>query len=120
MAALNLRPGDTATVEIDANQFGREPLTVNAGPIESIMMEPMGELGGATRLYGRVWTSGPRVVIRYYRGQRARGNVFPICAVARLGGGHVWGPLQEGPPRQSGLISSHTFSQIGRRSWSIW
>ena len=71
-------------VEIDANQFDRWPLTINAGPIESIMLEPMGRLGGATRLYGRVWTSGPRVVIRYYWAQRVGGSRMPICAVARL------------------------------------
>src|SRR5688572_20865436 len=61
MDALQLKPGDNAKVEIDANQFEREPLTVQAGPIESIMLEGMGKLGGASRLYGRVWTSGPRV-----------------------------------------------------------
>jgi len=46
MKALPLRPGDTARVEIDANQIHREPLTVHEGPIESIMMEPMGQLEG--------------------------------------------------------------------------
>ncbi len=92
MEAAELRPGDsTAEVELDANQFGYERLTLTAGPIESIMLEPMGRLGGATRLYGRVWTSGPRVVIRYYHAQRAGGNVLPICAVARLGGGELEG-----------------------------
>lgn len=89
MQALRLRPGDTARVEIDANQIQREPLTVNAGPIESIMWEPMGGLGGASRLYGRVWTSGPRVVIRYYKAQMPGGEVLPICAVARKGGGQL-------------------------------
>ncbi len=92
MQALDLQPGhSSAWVELDANQAAREPLTVSAGPIESIMMEPMGELGGATRLYGRVWTSGPRVVIRYYYAQRAGENPLPICAVARVGGGELEG-----------------------------
>jgi hypothetical protein len=92
MNAIQLKAGDTAKVELDANQYEREPLTVQAGPIESIMLEPMGDLGGATRLYGRVWTSGPRVVIRYYRAQRATGgNPIPICAVARAGGGQLEG-----------------------------
>jgi hypothetical protein len=92
MEALQLRPGtSSAHVELDANQFEREPILLTAGPIESIMMESMGQLGAATRLYGRVWTSGPRVVIRYYRAQRAGGNTLPICAVARLGSGQLDG-----------------------------
>jgi len=92
MEALELRPGHSnAKVELDTNQFEREPLTVIPGPIESVMLEPMGRLGAATRLYGRVWTSGPRVVIRYYHAQRSGGNVLPICAVARLGGGDLEG-----------------------------
>jgi hypothetical protein len=93
MDALKLRTGDSAEVEIDANQFEREPLTIQAGPIESIMLGGMGRLGGASRLYGRVWTSSTgRVVIRYYRAQRAlEGNPLPICAVARAGGGQLEG-----------------------------
>lgn len=91
MNALQLKPGDTASIEIDANQFEREPLTVQDGPIESLMLEGMGGLG-ATRLYGRVWTSGPRVVIRYYRAQHPTGgNPIPICAVARAGSGQLEG-----------------------------
>jgi len=87
MKILRLRPGDTARVEVDANQFDVEPLTLIDGPIESIMLEPMGRLEGAARLYGRVWTSGPRIVIRYYRAQMAGGEAIPICAVARQGAG---------------------------------
>jgi hypothetical protein len=87
MQALELRPvHSSARVELDANQFQYEPLTLTAGPIESIMMSSMGQLGPATRLYGRVWISGPRVVIRYYYAQRDRENPLPICAVARLAG----------------------------------
>ena len=91
MEALKLKAGDAAHVEIDANQVQREPLTINAGPIESIMLGPLGKLEGMSRLYGRVWTSGPRVVIRYYWAQEAGGTRIPICAVARLGGGELEG-----------------------------
>lgn len=89
MGALKLRTGDSAHVELDANQFEREPLTINDGPIESIMLERMGKLEGTSRLYGRVWTRGPRVVIRYYWAQEAGANRMPICAVARLGSGQL-------------------------------
>jgi len=92
MNALQLKPGDTATIEIDANQFEREPLTVQDGPIESLMLERMGGLRGGTRLYGRVWTTGPRVVIRYYRAQHPTGgDPIPICAVARAAAGQLEG-----------------------------
>jgi len=92
MQALELHPGHSSSkVELDANQIEREPLTLIAGPIESVMTEHMGRLGALTRLYGQVWTSGPRVVIRYYYAQRAGENPLPICAVARLGGGELEG-----------------------------
>ncbi len=92
MQALELEPGSSAApVELDANQIEREPLTLIAGPIESVMMGTMGQLGAATRLYGRVWTSGPRVVIRYYYAQRDGREPLPICAVARRGAGELEG-----------------------------
>lgn len=89
MKALEINAGDSARVEIDANQTEREPLTINDGPIESIMLEHFGNLGGTSRLYGRVWTSGPRVVIRYYWAGPPTGGRLPICAVARLGAGQL-------------------------------
>jgi len=92
MRALRLRVGDSARVEIDANQIQREPLTLFAGPVESVMLEPFrpsDALEGATRLYGRIWIANRQVVIRYYRAQHAGGEIFPICAVARKGGGQL-------------------------------
>jgi hypothetical protein len=92
MLALELKPGQSAApVELDANQIEREPLTLLPGPIESMMMGTMGRLGVTTRLYGRVWTSGPRAVIRYYHEQRGGEPPLPICAVARLMGGELEG-----------------------------
>jgi len=91
MRLLGLRPGYAVDVEIDANQIEREPLTVFAGPIESIMRRPMTRLDGGTRLYGRIWTTGRGVVIRYYRAQEPGREAFPICAVARRGGDELAG-----------------------------
>ena len=88
---LMLRPGAAFDVEIDANQIEREPLTVLAGPVESIMTRPSYSLYGGTRLYGWIWTTGRGVVIRYYRAQEPGGQVFPICAVARRGGDELAG-----------------------------
>ena len=109
MEALDLRPGhSSAHVELDVNQYEREPLTLTEGPIESDMLESMGQLGAATRLYGRVWTSGPRVVIRYYWAQRAGGNPIPICAVARLGSGQLEGKPGKFPKSTELRYSSAT------------
>lgn len=91
MRLLGLRPGSGADVEIDVNQFEREPLTVFAGPIESILTQPMNHLDGGSRLYGWLWTTERGVAIRYYRAQMAGGEVFPICAVARRGGEELAG-----------------------------
>ena len=91
MRLLRLRPGAAVDVEIDANQIEREPLTVFAGPVESIVLSPRERLYGGTRLYGWIWTTKRGVVIRYYRAQEPRGDVFPICAVARRGGDELAG-----------------------------
>jgi len=91
MRALGLRPGSAADIEVDSNQFEREPLTVFAGPIESILTQPMNKLDGGSRLYGWIWTTGRGVVIRYYRAQMPGGEVIPICAVARRGGDELAG-----------------------------
>ena len=91
MHVLGMRPGYAANVEIDANQIEREPLTVFAGPIESITTQHMMGLDGGSRLYGWIWTTERGVVIRYYRAQMRGGEVFPICAVARRGGEELAG-----------------------------
>jgi hypothetical protein len=85
MRILRLHVGDSALVDLDANQIGSRRVTLYDGPIESVMQEGFGTLEGATRLYGQVWTGGPQVVIRYYEAHPPDGDKVPICAVARLG-----------------------------------
>jgi hypothetical protein len=85
MRALRLRVGDSALVDLDANQIGSQRVTLYDGPVESVLQEGIGTLQVATRLYGQVWTSGPQVVIRYYEAHPLDGDKVPICAVARLG-----------------------------------
>ncbi len=83
---MGLSPGDAATVVIDANQDNDQgPISVNDGPVESYLTKRLGWMQVGTRLYGRIWTSGPNVVIRYYEARPLEGETFPICAVARLG-----------------------------------
>jgi hypothetical protein len=85
MRILRLHVGDSAMVDLDANQIWSRRVTLYDGPIESVMQEGFGKLDAATRLYGRVWTGGPQVVIRYYEAHPPDGDKIPICAVARLG-----------------------------------
>lgn len=85
MEALDLRVGDSGDVELDLNQNGYGPITLYDGPIESMVRGSFGTLDSGDRLYGRVWTGGSNVIIRYYEAQRHRGQPIPICAVARLG-----------------------------------
>ena len=90
MRILRLRPGeDVGTVEIDANQSWTSPISVNDGPIESVLRDGLGYLDGGTRLYGKVWTSGPMVVIRYYEARPPDGDTIHFCAVARLSKGQM-------------------------------
>lgn len=84
MRYMKLRVGDSAWVELDANQIKSKPITLYDGPIESILKEDFGTLEATTRLYGQVWTGGPQVVIRYYEAQPPESEKVPLCAVARL------------------------------------
>ncbi|WP_225412518.1 serine/threonine protein kinase [Stigmatella hybrida] len=85
MRYLRLRVGDSALVDLDANQIGSRRVTLYDGPIESVLREGFGTLEEPARLYGRVWTAGPQVVIRYYAAHPVDGDRVPLCAVARLG-----------------------------------
>jgi len=84
MRILNLRVGDGAVVDLYVNQALTSPITLYDGPVESMLSESLGPLAPATRLYGRVWTGGPQVVVRYYEAHPPDGELFPLCAVARL------------------------------------
>jgi len=84
MKYMKMRVGDSAMVELDANQIHSWPITVYDGPIETMLMGELGTLERTTRLYGQVWTSGPQVVVRYYEAHPPDSEKVPICAVARL------------------------------------
>lgn len=89
MRILRLQVGDSAFAELDVNQTDTSPVTLYDGPIESMLNDDLGPLESPTRLYGRVWTGGPQVVIRYYEAKPPNGDVIPICAVARLAKGQL-------------------------------
>jgi hypothetical protein len=90
MNLLRLFVGESAWVQLDANQSRAYPITLYDGPIESVLEDNLGPLEAPARLYGRVWTSGPQAVVRYYSAQPLDGGEeVPICAVARLGMGQL-------------------------------
>jgi hypothetical protein len=89
MRFIGMEVGDAADVELDANQMDARPITLYDGPVESFLEESLGALDPGTRLYGRVWTSGPQVVVRYYEARPPGKDTVPICAVARLGRGQM-------------------------------
>ena len=89
MRLLRLDIGEGANVELDLNQADTSPITLYDGPVESELLNTLGPFEPPTRLYGRVWTSGPQVVIRYYEARPPYGDITPICAVARLARGQM-------------------------------
>jgi hypothetical protein len=108
MKILRLRPGDASKAEIDANQSAQDSITVNDGPVESVLADYLGYLPPATRLYGQIWTGGPNVVIRYYEARPPDGDPIPFCAVARLSGG---GLMKRPGPRPGSAVLE--FSRTG-------
>jgi hypothetical protein len=108
MRILRLRPGDTSMAEVDANQSAQDSITINDGPIESVLREDLGYLPSTTRLYGQIWTGGPNVVIRYYEARPPDGESIPLCAVARLSGG---GMLKRPGPHPGSAVLE--FSRTG-------
>jgi hypothetical protein len=99
MRILRLEVLDSAWVELDVNQTDDSPITLYDGPVESMLNDDLGPLEPPTRLYGRVWTGGPQVVIRYYEAKPLHGDVIPICAVARL----AMGQLKKLPGSKPGM-----------------
>ncbi|HZH77357.1 MAG TPA: serine/threonine protein kinase [Archangium sp.] len=99
MRILRLEVLDSAWVELDVNQTDDSPITLYDGPVESMLNDDLGPLAPPTRLYGKVWTGGPQVVIRYYEAKPLHGDVIPICAVARL----AMGQLKKLPGSKPGM-----------------
>jgi len=106
MNLIGLHPGDGAWIDLDINKAGQHDITVNDGPIEGALQKPLGPiLHTNTLLYGKVWTSGPDVVVRYYEAlppDRSSREVIPICGVARLGGGQL--KKKPGPAPGSAIL----------------
>lgn len=109
MAEFALRPGVSGDIDVDARQHGAGALIVYDGPIESELGLNMADLPPQTRLEGRVWTGGPRVVIRYYAARLPDGRRrIPFCAVASWNGPGL--PKTPGRPGSAAL--EQTFASV--------
>jgi hypothetical protein len=106
--ASNGRPGSSTQIDIDASQLREGALIVYDGPIESLTGFPMDGLPARVRLSGRVWTSGPQVVIRYYSAQLPDGKRIPFCAVAGWNGPG----LPKAPGRPGAAALERTFASV--------
>jgi hypothetical protein len=101
ITSLGLEPGSATDAFVEVTRKVPGPLIVYDGPVESETWGPMEELPGRTRLLGRIWTSGPRVVIRYYSARLPDGKVIPFCAVAADNGPGL--PKTPGRPGSAAL-----------------
>jgi hypothetical protein len=114
MASLGLvpgtqfRPGSSAEMDLDVTQRREGALIVYDGSLESETVVPMADLPPKTRLFGRVWTGGPRVVIRYYSAQLPDGKRIPFCGVAGWNGPG----LPKAPGRPGSAALSQTFASV--------
>ncbi|HEX8825950.1 MAG TPA: serine/threonine protein kinase [Archangium sp.] len=113
MRILRLMPETGAFIEIDENQIGKSPVILVDGYIESLMDEELETLPANTRLYGKVWTDGPLVVIRYYEAQPPDSDRVPICGVVR------WGPEGVNGRKLSGSRPGVAVLKLSRASMWI-
>ncbi|CAM3255142.1 serine/threonine protein kinase [Corallococcus sp. ZKHCc1 1396] len=89
MRILGLQVSDGATMEFDVNQADTSPVYLREGPIESELNNSLGPLYPGTLMYGRIWTGGTQVVIRYYEAKPPDRERLPLCAVARSSKGQL-------------------------------
>lgn len=109
MEVYRLKTGDEELADLDMSKVGQHEITVNDGPIESGLRDSLGPFATRTRFYGKVWTSGPDVVIRYYEAKPLDvGRSIPICAVARMDEGQL--KKRPGPAPGSAVLRDNIVS----------
>lgn len=105
------RLGSGEMIELDVTQRRDGPMVIYDGPIESELSLNMVYLPERTRLQGRVWTGGPRAVIRYYSARLPDGRQIPFCAVVGENG--------PGLPKASGRPGSAALARIYARVYVV-
>ena len=106
--AANGRLGSAEMIDLDVTQRRKGPMVIYDGPIESEIRPNMGDLPPNTRLQGRVWTSGPRVIIRYYSARLPDGRRIPFCAAA----GDNGPGLPKGPGRPGSAALPRIYATV--------
>jgi serine/threonine-protein kinase len=77
---LGLELGQFVAIILDERQPDTlEDLLVLDGPIVSLTRAPEGRLPPGTRLYGRLWTRGERVIGHFTRAETPGGQSYPVC-----------------------------------------
>ena len=84
MRYLRLHVGDSALVDLDANQIGAGVSRSTTGPLRASCERTLARWRRRLAYTGRSGRRGPQVVIRYYEAHPMDGDKVPICAVARL------------------------------------
>jgi hypothetical protein len=104
MRAIMVDFGLASLVQLDARRDVDDlgPITLQEGPLDSVLRSPMGNLDPETHLIGRVWTSGPEVVIRYYEVRSPTFGSMPFCAMVKASPGDL--RKQPGPSPGSAVL----------------
>jgi hypothetical protein len=100
MRLMSMPLGAWARIDVDPSQFGNNPLRFYDGPIQSPLILPFGSLEPPVEFYGKVWTGGPHVTIRYHAARPKGREPIPVCMEARYEGDL---PLKKHPDSQPGI-----------------
>ncbi|WP_093518413.1 serine/threonine protein kinase [Stigmatella erecta] len=93
----SLDSGETllVTVDVTKGKMPRYPHNNNEednwavfkdGPVTGALSEPNGKAPEGTILEGHLWTTGDKIVGRYFRARLPNGRTVPICVELRHGG----------------------------------
>jgi serine/threonine-protein kinase len=89
MSKMGLSTEDSFSVVVDERLPERPPARLEEGPIVSYVDLPYKQLPERSRLFGRVWTGGEMVTVRYDAIQFPGGSRMPFCAEVDDSGGQV-------------------------------
>ncbi|WP_075298815.1 hypothetical protein [Stigmatella aurantiaca] len=91
----SLDSGETLLVTVDVTKGKiprrtrnrEEAVTIfKDGPVTGALSEPNGKAPEGTILEGHLWTTGDKIVGRYFRARLPNGRTVPICLELKYGG----------------------------------
>ena len=92
MARMGLNPEESFTAVMDERLKERFDARLEEGPVVGYLNKPHAQLPEKTRLFGRVWTSARKAIIRYDAAQVPGGRRMPFCAEVDDGQAQVKDP----------------------------